>query len=52
MIFALKSKTREKAYNTFFGEKMTREKRTYSPEFRQEAVVLWQTTGKTATVLE
>ena len=31
---------------------MTRTKRTYSSEFKQEAVVLWQTTGKTATAVE
>ena len=31
---------------------MTRIKRTYSSEFKQEAVTLWQTTEKTATAVE
>lgn len=31
---------------------MTRTKRTYLPEFKQEAVTLWQTTRKTATAVE
>ena len=31
---------------------MTRTKRTYSPEFKQEAIILWQTTGKAATAVE
>ncbi len=31
---------------------MIRTKRTYLPEFKQEAVALWQTTDKTATAVE
>ena len=31
---------------------MTRIKRTYSSEFKQEAVALWQTTDKTAATVE
>ncbi len=31
---------------------MTRIKQTYSSEFKQEAVALWQTTDKTATAVE
>ena len=52
LTFPQKSGNREKAYNTFSEEKMTRIKRIYSSEFKQEAVTLWQTTEKTATVIE
>ena len=31
---------------------MIRQKRTYSPEFKQEAIQLWQSSGKSATVIE
>ncbi len=31
---------------------MTRQKRTYSPEFKQEAIQLWQSSGKSATAIE
>ncbi|MCP4419580.1 MAG: transposase [Chloroflexi bacterium] len=31
---------------------MTRQKRIYSPEFKQEAIQLWQSSGKSATVIE
>lgn len=31
---------------------MTRQKRTYSPEFKQEAIQLWQSNGKSATAIE
>jgi transposase len=31
---------------------MTRQKRNYSPEFKQEAIQLWQSNGKSATAIE
>ena len=31
---------------------MTRQKRTYSPEFKQEAIQLWRNSGKSATTIE
>lgn len=31
---------------------MTRQKRNYSPEFKQEAIKLWQSSGKSATAIE
>lgn len=31
---------------------MTRQKRTYLPEFKQEAIQLWQSSGKSATSIE
>lgn len=31
---------------------MTRQKRNYSPEFKQEAIQLWQSSGKSATAIE
>ena len=29
---------------------MTKQKRTYAPEFKQEAIQLWQSSGKSATL--
>lgn len=31
---------------------MTTQKRTYLPEFKQEAIQLWQSSGKSATAVE
>lgn len=31
---------------------MTRQKRTYPPEFKQEAIQLWQSSGRSATAIE
>ncbi len=31
---------------------MTRQKRNYSPEFKREAIQLWQSSGKSATAIE
>lgn len=31
---------------------MTRQKRTYSPEFKREAIQLWQSSGKSAAAIE
>ena len=31
---------------------MTRQKRNYSPEFKREAIQLWQSSGKSASTIE
>ena len=31
---------------------MTRQKRTYLPEFKQEAILLWKSSGKSASAIE
>jgi transposase-like protein len=43
----------KKRQSTLFSEeKMTTKKRTYPAEFKQEAVHLWETSGKSALEIE